>query len=181
MAKKRGRRTDVSDLIEMVSSMASIRNGNGAHPPASDPSANVRTEMELRAAHEREIRTNNEKWQKRIDDERQRAYDAKADKESARVDSRFAELQQQALTLVNTVATTAKAASDAVFAAATQQTEAMNQMRDLVNALGTTVTSLVAAGGGERSQRIEGRQITQWAIGIAVVIAIVVLNHVWPA
>jgi hypothetical protein len=184
MAKKRdkqsSRRYDVADLVDLVGALQNIRNGNGAPHAAvlTDPSVNVKGEMELRATYEKEIRDKNEEWQRRFDSERQRANDAKAEKESGRVDSRFAELSTQALTLVNTVATTAKAASDAVAAAALQQTEAMNQMREIVGTLGTTVTSLVAAGGGERSQRNENRQVNQWTIGLAIVVAGIIIGAI---
>lgn len=145
----------------------------------TDPSVNVRRESELRSAYEKEIRVLGDEWQKRFDAERQRANDAKAEKESLRVDARFAELSTQALTLVNTVAATAKAASDSVAAAALQQTEAMNQMREIVTTLGTTVTSLVAGGGAttlaQREQRGETKfeisqraRASQWIIGLIV-------------
>lgn len=191
MAKKRrgkgtGRQLDVADLVELVQAMSSIRNGHATTTTAlTDPSANVEKRVDLQAAHDKELRKITERWQQRFDTERQRANDAKADKESLRVDARFGELQTQALTLVNTVATTAKAASDAVAAAALQQTEAMNQMREIVTTLGTTVTSIVSAGGARQATTVEAvatsrygsERLIQWVgaiVGMGVLAATII-------
>lgn len=156
---------DVENVIKLVGALNGIRNGGNGHAStAPDPSLNVRSEMELRSAYEKEIRDKDAHWQQRFDSERQRANDAKADKESGRVDSRFEQLQTQALALVQTVAAAAKANQESVSAAAQQQTEAMSQMRDIITQLGTTVTSLVAAGGSERLTRGELGQESRWTL-----------------
>lgn len=181
--QRAGRELDVQDLVELVGALNGIRSGGNGHTltaALTDPSANVEKRVDLQAAFDKMIRENNEKWQERFDTERQRANDAKADKESGRVDSRFAELSTQALTLVNTVATTAKAASDAVAAAALQQTESLNQIREIVSALGQTVTGIVAAGGARQSTNSEARQVTQFDQSrviqwVAVVVSVAIL------
>jgi hypothetical protein len=193
--KRRGKQSPeryVEGMVELIGALANMPrnggNGNGHTTTAAltDPSANVEKRVDLQADFDKQLRESNEKWQERFDTERQRANDAKADKESGRVDSRFAELSTQALTLVNTVATTAKAASDAVAAAALQQTEALNQIREIVGTLGTTVTSLVAAGGARQAtsqentqaNRFDQNRVIQW-IGIVISIGILAVSAIY--
>jgi hypothetical protein len=187
-SRKQTRRSyDVDDLVQLAGVMKSFGSGGNGHASTGDPSTNVRSEMELRSSYEKEIRDKDAHWQQRFDSERQRANDAKADKEAGRVDSKFEQLQTQALALVQTVAAAAKANQESVSAAAQQQTEAMNQMRDIMTQLGTTVTSLVAAGGSERLTRgeigAETRYTTrsriqnsQWIIATAIFAGIAILD-----
>lgn len=177
---------EIDDFVRLVGAFNSMRNGNGHTVPITDPSLNVSKEMSLRASFDKELRDTNADWQKRFDSERQRANDAKADKESARVDSRFTELSTQALALVQTVATTAKAAQEAVTAAALQQTEAMNQLREIVSRLATTVTELVAAGGARvaatqenvQAIRFDQNRVVAWT-GVVISVAILAVSTVY--
>ena len=170
MAKNRkrnqARQLDVEDMIRLVDSMSSIKNGNGHSPAPLDPSVNVKERVELQADFDKERRDSDKDWQRRLDAERQRADVAMREAEAGRIDAKFADVVQSAL-LAQQATTTAATTLATTLATATETLRKSQETTDLATrAAIRSVEQNQAQGAGGAAQLRDTRQTRQWETGI---------------
>ena len=121
--------------------------------PLTDPSLNVKELVELRAGYEAELRKQAERWQERLDVQRDQGADERIKAEAGRID---------ALLVAN--------ANNVALALSKQEAQALAQDRRIA-----VLEQNQYQAGGKDIQRVEQRQGNQWTLGQLVAIAGIVV------
>jgi hypothetical protein len=157
------RLTAIQDSINRAAS-----NGKDRPPekiPLIDPTANVLSLVEAAVTRINDLRDTDLKWQRELREqehkcgeqlqaERQRADSEAKRAESGRIDSLLA-----------------ASTNNVALALAKQESQALAQEKRIA-----VVEQNQYQGVGAAGQRVEGRQLSQWAVGIAVVIGIAIVE-----